>query len=297
MTGNILYYSLGGGLGHLSRTFAILNNSPKIIEQVRILASSKLSYLVSKCSPCPMDNVPDGVMNDRTLYFKFLQNYIETHSISVIILDTFPFGMFGEINFIDERMPRILIGRYLNWEKYQQRVSEAQNIFPVKSLIIEPQEKIYFNLMKEKSQIDYIDKPIILRDIIDNKVIIKDRFLIIHSGTDDEIEKLVKNAKSKMIEFGYKENNYDLITPENNIFPAYSLIRSYKYIVSAAGYNMCGIAAELSQDRKAFLYPFKRKFDDQFFRKEKLDSGMWQSGNYYGEIDAGSWLEKIILEM
>jgi hypothetical protein len=292
MTGNILYYCLGGGLGHLSRTIAILNSSPKIIEHVRILSSSKLSHLASKVSPCPLDTIPEAVMNDKTLYFKFLQNFIKVHSIKVIILDTFPFGMFGEMNYIDEQIPRILIARYLNWDKYKQRINEIHNIFPGKSLVLEPQGNEYFNILKEKSEIEYLNKPVILRDV--REIEFRDKFLIIHSGPDDEMERLIKKAKLRMAEYGIAEDNYDIIKPSNDIFPAYSIIHSYKYIVSAAGYNMCGIAAELREKSEIFLHPFKRKFDDQFLRIKNFENGMWSNIDYNGEEHAGQWLDTIL---
>ena len=295
----ILYYAMGGGLGHLSRSLAILQGLPQsLVAQVRLLASSRHTALIRPYSPCPVDIVAGEILTSRRAYLRYLENYLKRYQISTLVLDTFPFGIVGEWLDVALSLPRMLIARSLKWEPYQERIRHREGAFPQYALVIERLQGEYFHKLRRESQLTPLDAPILLPTGQPGPPERLERrdLLIVHSGDTHERETLEQVAREQRNGQNERFISPDCIFPEQGIYPAERVMSRYRTIVAAAGYNMIAIASQASPDRRFILHPFPRRFDDQFLRLERFEQRQWpwrQEGSS-GREQAAAWLTELI---
>lgn len=308
----VLYYAMGGGLGHLTRTFAILEEVRDTVGiNFRILASSRLTHLVKGHEPYPMDKVPYEFLKSRKEYLKYIKEYLKEYDIKAIVTDTFPWGIVGEWKNLALDIPRLLIARALKWDEYKKRINFKYGQFPQKCLVIEGQKPSYEKIISSESTMTRIYAPIVYTGskASQNKKLLRpdpqqnksyyqtpssssDRreWLVVHTGDRLEQKTLLKFAKNKMKELGCTNSSLRSVFPMQGIFPASDLISYYSYIVSGAGYNMAAMACVAGPEQKYFLLPFFRRFDDQFTRAKLIQAGRWQHNKREGAKKAGKWL-------
>ena len=288
----ILYYAMGGGLGHLTRSLAILHETPQLIGHVRLMASSQHASLILSQALCPVDIVGGERLSSKRKYLNFLKDYLKQHCINVIVLDTFPFGIVGEWCHVGKTIPRLLVARYLKWNVYAERTKCKDGPIPRQTLVLEPLAKEYSRVLKRYSQLTSLDAPITLQPVDSSKRPFSDRkdCVVVHSGNEAEREVLIGLAKQKL--GGDNESPFtpDCIFPEQGIYPAERAIPYYTHVVSAAGYNMTAIASQSPPERTHILFPFRRRFDNQFLRAKRLKNGFWQQQNNNGAQQAAQWL-------
>jgi hypothetical protein len=288
----ILYYAMGGGLGHLTRSLAVLHEAPQLSRHVRLMVSSKHASLVMSHAPCPVDIIAGERLSSKRKYLKFLDEYLKQYRIEAIVLDTFPFGIVGEWCHVGKILPRLLVARYLKWNVYAERTKCKDGPIPQQTLVLEPLAKEYSRVLKRYSQLTSLDAPITLQPIDSSKPHFSDGkdCLVVHSGNETEREMLIGLAKQKF--GGDNESSFtpDCIFPEQGIYPAEPAIPHYAYVVSAAGYNMTAIASQSPPERTHILFPFRRRFDNQFRRAKRLKNGLWQQQNSNGAQQAAQWL-------
>lgn len=294
----ILYYAMGGGLGHLTRSFAILSKCPPSFGPVRLMTSSNLTPMVMSHAPCPVDYIQGDLLSSKSDYIEFLNDYIRQYQIKVVVVDTFPYGIVGEWLWINQEIPRILIARNLKWESYAAHVrkknghSSCPDRFPCFSLIIEPIEATYNSKLKSCSEIHQIHGPILLETNGKNKSPNQNikGYLIVHSGSKEECEHLIQLADEKMTHPDQSQCPIEKIFSTQKIYPAENVMHRYSTIISGAGYNMVAIASQAPPTRKHILHPFERKFDDQFFRLGKYMEGSWGSASKNQAMEVAIWL-------
>ncbi len=285
----ILYYAMGGGLGHLTRSLAILREIPELSAYVRLLASSQWTSLTHAHAPCPVDIAAGEILSSRRKYLHFLQKYIRQHQIELLILDTFPFGIAGEWLYVGKRLPRVLIARYLKWDAYLKRINTSNGRSPSHSLILEPLSAAYMRFLNHRSTLTTLDTPILLASSLKHHALCSQEktCLIVHSGNDAERQVLIGIAKRT---FG-ADVPLDCLFPEREIYPAEHLISAYTRIVSGAGYNMAAIASRAPADRIHLLHPFPRRFDNQFLRFRRWrTSDLWTQPSGNGAQQAARWI-------
>ncbi|MCP4219501.1 MAG: hypothetical protein GY765_33005 [bacterium] len=291
-----LYYAMGGGLGHLARTFAILSAAPEIACRTRILASSDLTPLAAPVSPCPIDTVPADRLNSRSGYREFLDAYISEHSFQMIILDTFPWGIAGEWADTAPELPRFLVARRLKWDNYVERVRNRTGPFPAEVLLIEPPESDYNDILLNHCRPSRMDAPITApvtareTAALSPNAQCKKRWLVLHSGPDSERRRLIRFAQKKRSALGEDSMPIDTVFPEDHVFPAESLALSYHCVVTGGGYNSAAAALTAPPEQRRILFPFERKFDDQFARVRALEAGGWLPQKTHGAAKAAKWL-------
>jgi hypothetical protein len=276
----ILYYALGGGLGHLTRSLALIEHAPETLKsQVRILVSTKSAHAAQRSFPCPVDRVPDRVMADAGGYEKYLTDYFKMHSFRCVVMDTFPFGLLGEMKYKMPHAPRVLVGRYLRWEAYRAACGGVDDAaWPEDTVVIEQQDAVYDSELRNHGFVAMAPwpvSPIRPPDLPDPSA--EPACCIVHSGPPAEIDQLVHLAKRVMAEKcipGLPR----VFTPENALFPMERHLSGFTNIVTGAGYASCAAALVLKGHVQYHLNPFKRKFDDQNLRFERLERGTWPGG-------------------
>jgi len=273
----ILYYALGGGLGHIARSLALIAQAPEALRgRIRLLVSSRSAEAARPACPCPMDNVPAKAMATARNYSLFLDSHIKAHRFSGMILDTFPFGLLGEWADKAPELPRFMVGRYLRWDEYKQRVGRlSAAVWPRFSIMIEEQNEEYMAAISSHSLIAQCDAPLSLARP-ENISFPEDRpsWCVVHSGAAEELDALITSARNLMAERGIC-GNAEVITPSREIFPLEQNLAGYSDIVSGAGYASCAASKVLEGSVRYHLQPFLRRYDDQELRIQRLRDGRW----------------------
>jgi len=289
----ILYYAMGGGLGHITRSLAIIKSSPLLKEHVRLLVSSRIYPLLQNPvqgeNDIKIDHVGDEILLSRKSYYGFLENYIETNNISEIIIDTFFYGIVGEFADVAITIPKILIARYLKYDKYT-KIFNKKGAFPDNTLLIEKQSKDYYDFLKCNSNIKVIDRPIILerRERAKEPPTTKS-IAVVHSG-DEQERKILHDQAVKKAEFiDINPAKINFYYPEKKIFPVINQLKGHTLIISGGGYNSCALASTKSEWQEFSLIPFDRRYDDQHLRVRRIEQGLWQ-GKENGNQQAAEWI-------
>jgi len=285
----ILYYALGGGLGHVARSFALISHAPEPVRsRIRLLVSTRSAHVALPCSPCPVDQVPEEAMADRKVYARFLDNYLGRHKFSCMVIDTFPFGLVGELKHAAPGLPRVLVGRYLRWDAYCGRCGDTEAaVRPQAVVMIEDQEKAYLEEMGRNARLIRAPWPVSLASPADRMPPPdKPAFCVAHSGPPDETRLLVEKAKAIMAGQGI-EGVPEVFTPERGLFPLEHHLSHFSDIVAGAGYAACAAAAVLKGLRRYHLHPFPRRFDDQALRLGRLLEGSRGDSTGDASVTAG----------
>lgn len=286
----ILYYSLGGGLGHLARTQGILEEIHEAPCSFRVLSSSKHISVVRQSFPCTVDSVP--VVKSRGELVRFLDSYLAKYSIKKVVLDTFPHGLFGEWAGLREDLPRLLVARNLDWPLYRQRLKESTNRWPDSVLSIEPLFNDYQKILEKYSKVDFLKEAIITVKNASDKKYGDKSIAVVHSGDLREQKKLRDKGERLLKERGMSLDSIRFINPQTGIYPFAPYASRFQTIISGCGYNSAALSRAFP-GVEFILIPFKRKFDNQFYRLECLKKGKWLNGSN-GAALAARWIIKHI---
>src|SRR5438309_11797907 len=127
---SVLYYAMGGGLGHLTRARSFL----------RALGLERVSVILSASEfagdPRVVGDIP---------VVPWSRDTIQRLAPERIIVDTFPAGLFGEVE-----APRVdYVARYLRWSAYAPRnVPQLERTY-----VLEPLEDAHDRFIEEHSKV------------------------------------------------------------------------------------------------------------------------------------------------
>ncbi len=280
----ILYYAVGGGLGHLTRAQAVIYTL-HITEPVTILTASPFAADSRLTKNTDVITIPFDLSNDPGAYSEWLADILNSLSPQAIYLDTFPAGIIGEFctDRIEPGIPLFHFARILRWPQYYRYLSA----YPPKLKItyrLEPLLPEYEEYLQKNSErmidLKLDDRPERLlagrlpaevERLADGSHPV---WLVVHSGPEDEILELIAYAET-MSRMENLEPKIILISPHRLVsltahieqidyYPAFVLFPFAERIISACGSN---IMRQMKSYRHKHRYmPFKRRFDDQFFR-------------------------------
>jgi hypothetical protein len=247
----IVYYAVGGGLGHVTRARRVLDALR--IEDAVIVASVKADGRVTGRYPL-LDSIPGDAER--------------------IIVDAFPLGIRGELAGIG--VPLDYVARLLRWDEYRRCVPDPLPRFGTMYVVEEVTHSVLSERVVELSlQID--DRSSNSEYRIENEeflirnsefAIRNSYWLVVHSGPEEEVRELIAYAEElQRIEGDRSEivvaTQCD-IEGRVDVIPATPLYAQAKRIVSAAGFNVM-LETEPWRD-KHHVVPMPRRFDDQFAR-------------------------------
>lgn len=200
--------------------------------------------------------------------------------ITEIYIDTFPLGIIGELSFLKTKIPVHLIGRNL---KIQVYLSDLEKRFG--KLPDFPQFQSIYQMEEFSSEYyaflnSYFSCPLHPFPYSPNIQKIDEvyssgtpYYLVIHSGSSEELDYLVKYADQTM-----KVDKFDgklIVIGRENLesqkttlkkYPAVEYFPEAKKIFTACGFNL--LRELVAFRNKHICIPFPRRYDDQFFRKE-----------------------------
>jgi len=268
----IVYYAIGGGLGHLVRARAFLHTLNLCGDAVVVTASDyahdarvvgNLEVLVA---PKALDAHP---VRFRT----WLLNELARLRPDCLCIDAFPAGILGELC----DLPRLdveywHVARLLRWNEYQRQLAgecpHFHRVFRVESLTPMHQQFL-------ERHCDRIEDLALSDPPAELPIDAADPYwLIVHSGPAAEVAELIAYADEVR-----KEENTAvplLVITSNapdrlpagtrvvDVYPAMPYFAAAQRIFSAAGFNVMRQTAPWRAKQR--VMPMERRFDDQFAR-------------------------------
>lgn len=271
----ILYYALGGGLGHITRALAVLNTL-KIREKVIIISTADPSLLEIPPGKIQFARPPANAHRKTQDLTMFVQQLIDQYHPSEIIVDSFPLGVYGELKNIAYGGIRTYLARLLAWDRYS-KITGNQFFIYNQTFVLEPLHHDHrFVIDRISETLSYLE----LDDPPQSKALpsiadLERHWLIVHSGPEEEVDDLITYAR-QIREIEHKQNPLLLVTPtainkwphqpvtQIRYYPARLLMPHVEKIITACGFNTMRQAKPFRN--KHHFFPFARRFDDQYFR-------------------------------
>lgn len=272
-----LYYGFGGGLGHITRFLAFCNTFK--IKPVLLTVNCHDSLVKNFASNIYV--LPKNLIADKTGLREWVKDCIRKEKPDKFIIDAFPCGILGELSDLEElnNIEVEYIARILKLNEYKKRIDgefpKFNKIWQIEKLGEEQQ-----NWLKELADINSIPINQLELDYPDSKndsmIEIPDNsWLIIHSGSEEELQTLYEYAKDIISLECIKPNlivigqiaKPDFISreiPYYSVYPVTNLLKKVTKVVSGAGFNMVYQMRKMKD--KHILLPFERALDDQFLR-------------------------------
>lgn len=277
----ILYYAMGGGLGHLTRAHAMLHTL-EIKNDYAILTSSPFANDKRVVGDTQIVPVPRTFEKDVADFRLWLAETFEKFCVEEIFIDTFPTGIKGEFCGFDFGEIKLnYVARLLKWSAYKPLFTGQSPQFE-NSFLLEPLETEHENFIdsrsRNKSSLELIYPPMAMSNDVEKIINIHSPFwLVVHSGNEEEISELLEYANEmrqievKNVDLILVTSKFSLPLPSNtfhyDLYPASLLLPHTERIISGCGFNIINQAREFRE--KHFVIPFPRRYDDQYARAAK----------------------------
>jgi hypothetical protein len=279
----ILYYAFGGGLGHLTRSTALLR---KLVSgggsEILCLTNSPYHALYGR-EKIPYRNISKEDLPDLRTLKEWIRREIRSFRPNVLVVDTFPGGIVGELEEVlaDGDLRKVLIRRRL-----RSRTTASESTLRTYHLCIECEER----LERAKAENSLYVGPILVRDF--NEILPFEqarrhlragesaRLMLVVSSSRPERRNRIFRLLFKIwrrlepprphIRFCTPSRPLSEIPGEFWIFyyPLLELFRGIDLLVGAAG---CNLSSEVAATGlPSILLPEERRFDDQARRTEEL---------------------------
>lgn len=272
----ILFYSVGGGLGHLTR-FSTFYATMGLHEPVTVIASSPFARDQRVVSPVHRAMIPPfAAAKSRESLIVWLQQLMDEIKPAQFFIDAFPGGILGELNELSfpADCECNLIARIIKWKSYQERIPQFRLHFK-KVFVLEALDPEYMTFLQQNAK-TVETAQLLMPPLTTPPITISDNaWLVIHSGPDSELQAILgkvdqdlatQQVKPEVVVIypGKRPAFVDEKFRFENLYPAYGLFPRAKRIYSAAGFNMIQQMRDFRF--KHYVMPFVRLFDDQHAR-------------------------------
>jgi hypothetical protein len=263
----ILYYAVGGGLGHLTRGRRVLELLG-LAGDAAIVTASPYACDARVTGGIPIIEVPPHLEHARDEHRAWMRGLAADY----LLVDTFPGGIQGELCDLD--IPMHLVARLLRWDEYRRAVPGRLPSFET-TWIVEELEPDHDAFVRENSRdIVSLDLSGATASEADKRDAPAPFWLIVHSGPENEVHELIAytselrtlaiNAPERILVATRCSNPLPEGFERIDAYPAAALFPSAERIISAGGFNVM-LETEPWRD-KHDVVPFARRFDDQYRR-------------------------------
>jgi hypothetical protein len=248
----ILYYAIGGGLGHLVRARAVLQTLG-IAARAALLTASPFAADPRVVGDLPVVRVPDALDGDRAALRRWIADLVAGVRPERLVVDAVPAGVLGELEG-DLGVPVDHVARLLRWPRYARRLDRPLPRIET-TFVVEPLHDDHLAAVRAASAqvvaLSLVDPPAPPRDDAAGAA------LVVHAGPAREVRALAALAATT----GHPVRVARPGGPDLDVHPASALFAHAAAIVTAAGFNAMRQAAPFG-DRHLCL-PFPRPLDDQ----------------------------------
>ncbi len=281
----ILYYALGGGLGHAVRACKLAQHF-NCLDNIKVL--SACPWVTKLFTKNQLIQIPESLSRQPFEIHQTILGLLRSGKFDEFWVDTFPFGLLGELEIqqYEQYAELCYVARYVNWPKYGDKLKSVgayKRVFIIDHLH-EQQKSFIAERSQQQSTIELASSTFIPEgaqqganndDAQKEKHRFPGAWLLIHSGGVEELDELLAYAK----DCAERDNNNPKWVVASQVQPTQKVdqfinevphnidLASVEKIVSACGYNAM-------QELKPYQYkhlfmPFPRKYDDQFLRARK----------------------------
>lgn len=274
----LLYYAIGGGLGHLVRARAFLHTLGLGTDAI-VLTASAHARDARVAAGLELLLAPAELQDDAARLRDWLADAIERLAIDRVCVDAFPAGILGEL--CDFTPPRAVewwhVARLLRWDAYAPLVRGIPPC-PARAFRLEPLHAAHEAFLEAHcariEELELIDEPSTASSPVSSET---PYWLVVHSGPASEVEELIayadelRTTERSMAPLWIASLDPPARLPAHarlvNAFPAQAWFAGAERIVSAAGFNL------MRQTRafraKQSVLPLPRRYDDQFERARR----------------------------
>ncbi len=260
----ILYYAVGGGLGHVTRARRVLETLG-LVRDAAIVTASPYARDPRMTGGIRTIFVPPALERDSLAHRMWMRSL---HADRMIV-DTFPGGIHGELCGLD--VPMDYVARLLKWEEYRRAVPHALPRFGTTYVMEELTHEVECDTRVILSAAKDLPSHMV-EDPSPSSRLRMTHWLIVHSGPAHEVLELVAYASElrriEPVQRILVATQCDVALPESferiDAYPVNHLFEPAAKIISAAGFNVM-IETEPFRE-KHVVVPFARRFDDQFLR-------------------------------
>jgi hypothetical protein len=265
----ILYYALGGGLGHLTRARRVLA-ALGLEREATLVTASRFAADPRVTGAVPALRVPARYNGDRAGFRAWLGETLASLRPRELIVDSFPGGVLGELCELP-LPPARHVARLLRWPVYAARLPACLPRFET-TYVLEP---LAGEHARHLAACSGRLEPLALPVPAPGGALTGDRhWLVVHSGPEAETLELVRYAA----ELRAAEHAWCpilVLSPARpawlparaqwrDLYPAAPHVGHAERVITAAGFNAMEEMAP-HRERHRFL-PFPRALDDQFAR-------------------------------
>ena len=290
----ILYYALGGGLGHLTRARRVLE---ALALDATIVTASPYARDPRVTGGIPIVEVPAHLEHDLEAH----RAWMRALDAERLIVDTFPGGIQGELCGLE--MPMDLVARLLRWDEYRRAVPHelpsfettwiVEELTPDHDAFVRANSRHVVSLECGGNASAFVRTAGVppadvrasrphscTRDACASAAetaavrCLESFWLIVHSGPEDEVRELIAYASElRALAIDAPERILVATRCDTSLPAGFERIDSYPVedlypnaarIISAAGFN---VMLETEPWRhKHEVVPFARRFDDQYRR-------------------------------
>jgi len=115
----ILYYAIGGGLGHLVRARAVLHTLG-VSDRAAVVTASRFAADRRVVDDVPVIRVPEALDGDRAALWRWLADLVAGLRPERLVVDAFPAGVLGELRA--PGVPIDHVARLVRWSRYARRL-------------------------------------------------------------------------------------------------------------------------------------------------------------------------------
>ena len=267
----LVYYAMGGGMGHLMRAAAFLHTYR--IKDYLVLTSSQYADVVFE--PNQLIRVDPALENSPEGLFSSIVNTLKDTGCEILIMDCFPNGILGE--FTGKKIPVAEvwhITRRMKWDQYRDKVLSSPHFD--RSIVLEELEPLHRQFIVKHS--DTVEDGrlayphVWVHPQFQQRLTFRPTWLIVHAGKAQELQLLIDHALDMLSGIDEKPEIL-LISPINHehesiaqlhFYPAYALFPYAERIFTGCGFN--SMQQTLDYRNKHVFIPFERKYDDQHWR-------------------------------
>lgn len=272
----IAFYGMGGGFGHLTRIQTFIDNQSIIGPYKIITANPKARNFFPKDQTIM---ISADKSTTKTQLGELIQKACSNYGFEELYIDVFPCGIMGELtaDTISHQKAHCL-ARHMDWETYDEvidNVPSFETTFCFESL---SSDHLQF-INTHSKQIRNAELKYSLPSQVDHKILKAEKpiWLIVHTTNREELNMLIDHALDVA---NIRKTNPQLVVlsdiaielPNEAVLihdhRAIDWFPHAEKIFSAAGFNTWH---QLRPWRsKHICIPFKRRYDDQFWRASQV---------------------------
>jgi hypothetical protein len=272
----LVYYAMGGGLGHLVRARAFLHTRA-LEARATVVTASSFAYDVRVTAGLDVLVAPNDLERTPAVFKQWLTGAVRRLDANCLCVDTFPAGILGELNQFE--LPGVQlwhVARALRWQSYEPLLPATPPRFDrcwrVEALA-DDHETYLAAHCNQLSNLELRDPPL---PAAPSSLPPPHHpyWLVVHSGPPAEVAELIAYA-AEIRAFERADVPLCVLTPNppeslpantitRDVFPAHAYFESAERIFTAAGFNV--MRQTEPYRHKHLVLPMPRRFDNQFGR-------------------------------